>query len=89
MKIEQIANLISVEEFESKDKTKKYHHATFLVGDLTIKTMFIKQSDYDILAKLSRLQEVKCVFVLVANGTDNTGLPTYGFRLDRVIWNTK
>lgn len=89
MKFEKLVNLISVEEFESKDKKKKFHHATFLVGDLTVKCMFIKQADYDILVKLSRLHEVNVSLELVASGTDNNGNPTYGFKLDKVIWNQK
>lgn len=89
MKIEKMCNLVSVEEFESKDKKKKYHHATFLADDLTIKCQFIKQTDYDILAKLGRLQEVKAEFDMVVNGTDNNNNPTYGLRLSQVIWNTK
>ena len=89
MKIETLANLISTDEFESKDKKKKFHHATFLVGDLTIKCMFIKQDDYNILCKLSRLHEVNICLVPVANGTDNNGNTTYGFRLEKVIWNVK
>lgn len=89
MKIETIANLVKTDEFESKDKKKKFHHATFLVGDLTIKCMFIKQTDYDILIKLGRLHEVNIELVLIPSGTDNNGNHTYGFKLEKVIWNTK
>lgn len=89
MKIEKLCNLVATEEFKSKDGKKVYHHATFLADDLTIKCQFIKQVDYDILAKLSRLHEVNVEFDLVVNGTDNNSNPTYGLRLDHVIWNSK
>lgn len=89
MKIEKLCNLVSTEEFESKDKKKKYHHAIFLADDLTIKCQFIKQADYDILVNLGRLQEVKVEFDMVVNGTDNNSNPTYGLKLDHVIFNVK
>lgn len=89
MKIVRMVNLVDTQEFESKDKKRKFHHATFLADDLSIKCQFIKQADYDILSKLHRLNEVQVEFDLVVSGTDANNNPTYSLRLDHVIANVK
>lgn len=90
MKIEKICNLVGVQEFKSKkDETKVFHNATFLADDLTIKCQFIKNTDFEILNKMNRLQEVNCEFDLYVSGTDSSGAPAYSMRLSKVIWNQK
>lgn len=51
-------NFINRDFFDSKDKTKRYYNATFLVGEDVAKCQFISKDNYEKLADVGRLEEV-------------------------------
>ena len=81
MKVEKVCNLIKTEVFESKDKTKKFYHAIFVVDDSVVKTMFIKEEDYNLLTSLGHLAEVQAEFN-VQQVSELNGVPLFSFRLN-------
>lgn len=85
MELKSIANVLSTDEFESKDKKNIYRNVTVIIGDLVIPFKFVKKEVYDTCKAVGRLGFVELTLHIIQTGTDSNGNPTYGFRCSDCI----
>ena len=80
MEFNVIAEVLKCEEFESKDKSKKFYNISLLVGDLVIPFKFCKETHYSTCKAVGRLGQVDCKLIANVSGIID-GNNAYDFRL--------